>query len=712
MLKPMAETRTELQFRHSLPFGPIVRPDGVQFVVYSRNATALRILLYDRPDAKKPSKIIPLTQDRDRWGDVWSILVPGIQAGQLYHLQADGPFAPSQGHRFDGEACLIDPWAQALTGDFRKISKQFVLPPKCVVVDDHFDWEGDRHLRHDLADTIVYEMHVRGFTQHHSSQTQHAGTYLGVIDKIPYLKSLGVTAVELLPIHEFPTNHHDGTNTNKNYWGYDTLNFFSPHRGYAFDQTPGAQVREFKQMVKALHAADIEVILDVVYNHTCEGNHLGPTLSFRGLENSVYYMLENDQQYFKNYSGCGNTVNGNHPVVREMIFHSLRHWAHNYHIDGFRFDLASILSRDQAGNLLQNPPLVEMIAEDPLLSDTKIIAEAWDAAGAYQVGSFGDSERWVEWNGRYRDDVRRFWRGDHHMQGAMATRLSGSSDVYQPSGRPPICSVNFITSHDGFTMNDLVSYNKKHNLANGENNQDGDNNNYSDNHGFEGPTDDPAINAVRTRQIKNLMTTLMLSQGVPMLVAGDECQRTQGGNNNAYCQDNETSWFDWNLVVENSGLVRFTRALIQFRRTQPTVRRTEYLTGEPNHDDNLPDVMWFNADGTRTDWTIDKAPLICWLSAPVKSDISDLHGRDLLILMNPLEIALDFTIPTQAQSLHWSMFVDTSAPAPADIFPMLDGPGFEPSGIVQMTSKSTLVFVSTSELISAMMDSKIKKRTV
>ena len=694
MLKSMTENKTELQYRHSLPFGPLVQQHGVQFVVFSRHATEMRVLLYDDVKSVKPSRIIRMTPDADRWGDIWSVMVPNLRSGQLYHLQADGPFEPSEGHRFDGRLCLVDPWAPALAGDFQRVNDELVLPPKCVVVDQQFDWQGDRHLRHDLADTVIYEMHVRGFTQHPSSKSNHPGTFLGVIDKIPYLKSLGVTAVELLPIHEFAADTSGGASRRRNYWGYDSLNFFSPHRGYGFDPTPGMQVLEFKQMVKALHEADIEVILDVVYNHTCEGNHLGPTLSFRGLENSIYYMLEDDPQYFKNYSGCGNTVNGNHPVVREMIFHSLRHWVHNYHIDGFRFDLASILSRDQAGNLLQNPPLVEMIAEDPLLTDTKIIAEAWDAAGAYQVGSFGDSDRWVEWNGRYRDDVRRFWRGDHHMQGAMATRLSGSSDVYQPSGRPPICSVNFITSHDGFTMNDLVSYNDKHNLANGEDNRDGDNHNYSYNHGVEGPSDNPSVQAVRMRQIKNMLTTLMLSQGVPMLVAGDEFRRTQNGNNNAYCQDNEISWLNWKLTEENQDLVRFTKELVHFRRSQPTVRRTDYLTGQPQHDDSLPDVMWFNADGTPTNWNIDKAPLTCWLSAPAKLSDNRPFNPDLLMLMNPLEVALDFEIPEIAHTRKWSLFIDSSKASPADIYPKFDGPVIDPVGSLHLDSKTMIVLVS------------------
>ncbi|MGI9519167.1 MAG: glycogen debranching protein GlgX, partial [Pirellulaceae bacterium] len=586
----MPHTHTHLQFMHALPYGAVLHDHSTQFVVFSRHATAMRLLLYDAVEDREPTEVITFDPEMDRWGDIWSIFVPGIGAGQLYHLQADGPYDPDRGLRFSPQSRLIDPYARALAGEFQSSSDGITRPPKCVVVDDYFDWEGDRHLRRDLSETVIYEMHVRGFTQHPSSGVEHPGTYLGVIEKIPYLQSLGVTAVELMPVHEFPITGFDGQPAiPHNYWGYDPLAFFAPHRGYAADPTPGGQVREFKQMVKELHQAGIEVILDVVFNHTCEGNHLGPTLGFKGLENPVYYMLEEDGRHYKNFTGCGNTINGNHPIVREMIFHCLRHWVHNFHVDGFRFDLASILSRDRDGNLVASPPLIEAIGEDPLLSDTKIIAEAWDAAGAYQVGSFGNY-RWAEWNGRFRDNVRGYWRGDSDLRGALATRLSGSADLYQASGRPPYCSINFVTSHDGFPLNDLVSYNDKRNLANGEENRDGEQNNYSYNFGHEGPADDENIETLRVRQIKNLLTTLLLSQGVPMLLSGDECRRTQQGNNNAWCQDNEISWFDWSLVDQNAGLLRFVRNLVHFRRAQPTVRRPWFLTGEKMENRRISDV--------------------------------------------------------------------------------------------------------------------------
>ena len=680
-----------LHFTHPLPYGAVVHADGVQFVIFSRSATAMRVLLYQRVTDRDPTDIIEFDRDNDRWGDIWSVFVPGIGPGQLYHLQADGPFDPDRGQRFDKTARLIDPYARALAGDFLSAEDGLIRPPKCVVVDDNFDWQGDRHLRRNLSETVIYEMHVRGFTRSDSSGVSLPGTYLGVIEKIPYLKSLGVTAVELMPVHEFPMNGWHGEHRERhNYWGYDPMAFFAPHRGYAASGEPGAQVVEFKQMVRALHQAGIEVILDVVFNHTCEGNEMGPTLSFKGLENRVYYMLERGGRHYRNYSGCGNTVNGNHPIVRELIFLCLRHWVLNYHIDGFRFDLASILSRNRNGELVPNPPLVEAIGEDPLLADTKIIAEAWDAAGAYQVGSFANL-RWAEWNGRYRDDVRRFWRGDPHTTGFLATRFAGSSDLYEPGGRRPYHSINFITSHDGFPLNDLVSYVHKHNLANGEGGRDGDNNNYSDNYGVEGPTSRQTVERLRLRQIKNMLATLMLSQGVPMLLSGDECRRTQGGNNNAYCQDNGVSWFDWSLVEKNADLVRFSKALIHFRRDEPAVRRTTFLRGEPVLSGALPDVSWFNADGQTFDWRQNDHSLVCLLGAPKDNALA---GRNVLILFHGGFAPRDFHLPQAARGIAWRLFVDTSAATPKDIYPACDGPAPPARGKLTLAERSLVCYVS------------------
>ena len=689
----MAHPHPELQFTHILPYGAVIHDRGVQFVVFSRSARAMRLLFYNNVDDREPCEVIHFDPKTDRWGDIWSVFVPNVGPGQLYHLQAEGPVAHDHGQRFDGEALLIDPYAKALAGNFMPSIDGIAHPPKCVVVDDYFDWEGDRHLRRDLSETIIYEMHVRGFTKDASSDVEHPGTYLGVIEKIPYLKSLGITAVELMPVHEFPIFGTDGKPLSRpNYWGYDPMAFFAPHRGYAAGSDPGCQVHEFKAMVKALHQAGIEVILDVVFNHTCEGNERGPTLSFKGLENNVYYMLEGGP-YYKNFSGCGNTVNGNHPIVREMIFHCLRHWVHNYHIDGFRFDLASILSRDRQGHLVPNPPLVEAIAEDPLLADTKIIAEAWDAAGAYQVGSFG-SQRWAEWNGRYRDDMRRFWRGDPGMLGPVATRLAGSSDLYEPGGRRPYHSINFITSHDGFSLNDLVSYNEKHNEINGEGNCDGDNNNLSYNHGIEGPTRHRGIEKLRVRQIKNMLSTLMLSQGVPMMLCGDECRRTQHGNNNAYCQDNEISWFNWHLVEQNGDLVNFFRALTQIRRSQPTVRRKKFFSGQPART-GLSDVNWYSALGTAVDWDNDDRCMICLLTAPTREEDPENLGRDVLIMVNNSHEPHPFIIPPVAKSLKWVMAIDTSGRPGKDAYPNGDGPPLPRRRSFQMAERSLRCYIAT-----------------
>ena len=686
----MPKSQRFMQFRYPLPYGAIVQDAGVQFAVYSHSATAMRVLLYRRVTDREPYRIVEFNPENDRWGDIWSLFVPGLKAGQLYHFQADGPYAPEQGHRFDSHARLIDPYARALAGRFQPATDGITRPPKCVVVDDTFDWQGDRHLKRPMAESVIYEMHVRGFTRSSSSDASHPGSYLGVIDKIPYLKSLGVTAVELMPVHEFPIHDPLGNKLERqNYWGYDSLAFFSPHRGYMHGSKPGDQVRQFKKMVRALHAAGIEVILDVVFNHTAEGNQDGPTLSFKGLENNVYYMNNPDGTY-KNYSGCGNTVNGNHPICREMIFHCLRHWVYNYHIDGFRFDLASILSRDRNGELMPNPPLVEVIAEDPMLADTKIIAEAWDAAGAYQVGSFADT-RWSEWNGHYRDEIRRFWRGDSDQTGAVATRLSGSSDLYQPSGRRPYHSINFVTSHDGYPLNDLVSYEQKHNQANGENNGDGDNNSYSSNYGVEGPTRRKPIIELRRRQAKNMMATLLLSHGTPMLLSGDEVLRTQRGNNNAYCQDNAISWFDWKLQERNSEMLRFTQALIAFRSSQPNVRRATFLTGSPRENGSLPDVSWYRPDGKPMNWESPTQSFTCIFGT---AGLDDPAARPIMLLMHAGTDAQDYVLPPNVLALPWRQFVDTAAESPQDIYPTLDGPPLPAGGKLKLKHHTLMCYVA------------------
>jgi glycogen operon protein len=563
-----------------------------------------------------------------------------------------------------------------LAGDFQPSSDGVIRPPKCVAIDHAFEWQDDRPLRYPLEDTILYEMHIAGFTKHPSSGVSKPGTYLGVIEKIPYLQSLGITSVELMPVHEFPIlDFHGHPLKHPNYWGYDPLAFFAPHRGYAHGQQAGAQVQEFKTLIRELHRAGIEVILDVVFNHTCEGNERGPILSMKGLENSVYYILNSDGAHYSNYSGCGNTVNCNHPICREMILHCLRHWVHNYHVDGFRFDLASILARDRAGNLLSNAPLIELIAEDPMLADTKLIAEAWDAAGAYQVGSFG-GKRWSEWNGRYRDDVRRFWHSEGTGLGSFATRLCGSSDLYEATGRTPTASINFVTSHDGFTLNDLVSFENKHNQANGENNRDGENNNYSHHHGVEGLSATKAIERKRAKQLRNFLATLMLSQGVPMLLMGDECRRTQQGNNNAYCQDNAISWFDWKTEPAAEELRRFTKSLIALRRRHSALRRTRFFTGKPVDARGVPDVSWYDPRGYAMDWSNPNSGLSCWLTTPQVAASQGIHTPhdqlgDIMILVNSTASTIPFVFPRESQSLNWRLFVDTSKPSPGDVYPEL-----------------------------------------
>jgi isoamylase len=529
--------------------------------------------------------------------------------------------------------------------------------PKCVYTHEHFHWHDDRPLRHPWSDTVIYETHVRGFTNHPGSGVQHRGTYRGLMEKIPYLQELGVTAVELMPVHEFNEGQTSGIDPQtgrplRNYWGYDPVTFLAPKASYSSAGGLGQQTLEFKEMVRALHHAGIEVILDVVFNHTAEGNELGPTLCFRGIDNAIFYMLEADQRHYRNYAGTGNTINTNHPVVRDHILGALRYWVVEMHVDGFRFDLASILGRDGTGKLLANAPLLERIAEDPILRDVKIIAEAWDAAGAYEVGSFSE-QRWAEWNGRYRDDVRRFWRGDEGMLGLFASRICGSADIYAGSGKGPEGSINFVTCHDGYTLNDLVSYRDKHNEANGANNRDGTDNNLSENYGAEGDTADAGIQAVRKTQVKNFLLTLLVSRGVPMLLGGDEFRRTQRGNNNAYCQDNETSWYDWSLLKRHGEILRFTRGMIAFRRAHPVLSRERFYTDA--------DIDWFGPQRGSPDWADPKTRQFACL---IRED----EQRALCLMFNSAEDATDFSLPPAAQGTQWHLAVDTAHDAPQDLY--------------------------------------------
>ncbi len=538
---------------------------------------------------------------------------------------------------------------------------------------------------------------MRGTTIHPSSGVSAPGTYRGLIELIPYFQDLGITAIELLPTYASDrgtvfTNPLTGVPLT-DYWGYNPISFFAVESYYGGQDPatrPGHQVREFKEMVRELHKAGIEVILDVVYNHTAEGNHQGMTISFKGIDNQIYYLLEDNKRYYKNYSGTGNTFNCNHPVVRDLILDSLRYWVTECHVDGFRFDLASILGRDRQGRLLENPPVVERIAEDPILRNAKIIAEAWDAAGAYQVGSFPGG-RWAEWNGRYRDDVRHFWRGDPGLVGALATRFTGSSDLYLRDGRAPFHSINFITSHDGFTMNDLVSYNQKHNQANGENNQDGYNYNISDNLGCEGPTTNAVIEDLRNRRIKSFLATLMLSQGVPMLLAGDEFRRTQGGNNNAYAQDNEISWLDWSFKEKHAEIYRFTREVIALRKRHPIFYRPHFFTGKNGH---TIDIQWFSHLGGEPDWGPKSQTLMCLIDGYHELIGENRSDNDALIMFNNSQLTLLFKLPPALRGKIWKLVIDTAMPSPFDIRPAGKEMPLQSQSAYQVQEQSMVVLLS------------------
>jgi isoamylase len=554
------------------PLGPTITDTGVNFSIFSAHATQVCLLLFDSEDSPKASRIVSLDPALHRTAHYWHIHLDGIEPGQVYGYRVNGPYAPEAGHRFDLDKVLLDPYCKAVAT--KVYSRSAAARPgdneacclRSVVVDPKaFDWEGDRPLHLPFSQTVIYEMHVGGLTRNPNSgvSEEKRGTYAGVIDKIPYLKELGITAVELMPVFQF--DWQDAPEGLENYWGYSPINMFAPHLAYSSRQTPLGCLDEFRDMVKALHRAGIEVILDVVYNHTAEGGATGPTLCFKGLDNKLYYMLSANPSDYSDFSGTGNTLNTNQSVPHRMVLDSLRYWVSEMHVDGFRFDLASILNRDEHGNPVTNSPVLWDIDSDPVLAGTKLIAEAWDAAGLYQVGSFvGD--RWKEWNGRFRDDVRSFVRGDHGTVSNLKERLLGSPDIYSKKNHPPEQSINFATCHDGLTLNDLVSYNQKHNESNDQFNRDGTDINLSWNCGLEGPTNNPEIEALRERQIRNLITLNLISVGTPMLLMGDEVRRTQQGNNNAFCQNNEISWFDWELCQKHSDLLRFVQQLIRLRK--------------------------------------------------------------------------------------------------------------------------------------------------
>ncbi|WP_035454902.1 glycogen debranching protein [Algoriphagus terrigena] len=661
---------------HSFPIGSFYSREGVNFSLFSKHATGVELLFFDSREDQEPASVISLDPRVNRTYHYWHVFVPGIQPGQLYGYRVLGPHDPAQGLRFDPEKILLDPYARSVV-----FSDSC---PKSVVVDpDAYDWEGDLPLARPFSQTIIYEMHVAGFTKNPNSGVSEAvrGTYAGMIEKIPYLLELGITAVELMPVFQFDPKTSDGR---INYWGYNPVSFFSVHEGFSSKKDPIAAMDEFRNLVKALHKAGIEVILDVVYNHTAEGGEDGPTYSFRGIDNLMYYSLEADKAKYSNYSGCGNSLNANNPIVRRMILDSLRFWVKHMHVDGFRFDLASILSRDGKGRLIENPPILWDIESDPVLAGTKLIAEAWDAAGLYQVGTFvGDS--WKEWNGRFRDDVRSFIKGDNGKIKSFISRMIGSPDIFGHQEREPEQSINFVTCHDGFTLYDLVAYEHKHNELNGEGNRDGANDNLSWNCGVEGPSSDPGTEFLREKQMRNFFATVLLAVGTPMLFMGDEVKRTQLGNNNPYCQDNELSWFDWDLVAKNQGLFRFVKIM--------TAQRLKRDASQVENSMSLKELLdkgqitYHGVKLNATDWS-DQSHAIAF-SVESLSQKTSMH-----IMINAYFGTLEFEVPQISQSgKTWRVWVDTGKAAPADIYEWGSGPEFAESH-VSVEGRSIVIFVS------------------
>jgi glycogen operon protein len=675
----------------SWELGASVQPGGVTFSVYSKHADAMQLLLFDHVEQAMPAQVIDFDYRLNRTDDYWHLFVPGLRPGQLYAYRAFGEFVPSRGLRFDPTRTLLDPYARALVKPPDYDRRNFALPGKpeaaamkSVVVDcSRYDWEGDGPPRRSFAETVIYEMHVAGFTRNPNSGVtpEKRGKYAGLIEKIPYLIDLGITAVELLPVFHY--DEQDAPPGLSNYWGYSPISFFAPHAGYCSCREPLAVLDEFRDMVKALHRAGLEVILDVVYNHTAEGDDTGPTLCFRGLANETYYILKDDGEHYANFTGTGNTLKADHPVVRRLIMDSLHYWVKEMHVDGFRFDLASVLARDATGQPLASPAILWDIDTDPVLAGTKLIAEPWDPGGLYQLGSFvGD--RWNEWNGKFRDDVRSFLKGDRGTVSNLACRMTASPDLYAAHQRGPEKSVNFVTSHDGFTLNDAVSYNEKHNQANGEDNADGSDSNLTWNCGAEGPSDDPAIEALRNRQVKNFLALMLLSMGTPMLLMGDEVRRTQSGNNNAYCQDNEISWFNWELLRKHEDIHRFVKMLTQMRRPQgPEAAPEMTLSQSLSH----AEIHWHGVKLNQPDWS-DGSHSIAATSLNLRGNVA-LH-----LIANAYWEAMEFELPVLESPWFtgWRRWIDTALAFPADI--LLPGEQvaiFSPAYLVQPRTVVVLV---------------------
>ena len=651
------------------PLGATVKHDGVNFSVYSGDATGIELLLFEKHDSPQPFQVIHLEPSKNKTFHFWHIFVKGLKAGAHYALRVKGPWVPNAGLRYNRNKVLIDPYSR---GNNDKVwnranacddSDNVATSFRSVVIDPtDYDWEGDQPLNRPIADTIIYELHVGGFTRSPSSGVKHGGTFQGLIEKISYLKRLGVTAVELMPIFDFDENTPVRMVDGKplwNFWGYSTVSFFAPQSYYCVSPEVGSHLREFRDAVKALHRAGIEVILDVVFNHTDEGNHRGPTFCFRGLDNHVYYMLVPwDREYYIDYTGCGNTLNCNHPIVAKLIIECLVYWVKEGHVDGFRFDLGSVFSRGEEGIPLTRPPVAWIADLLGPLADTKLIAEAWDAGGLYQVGHF-PGDRWSEWNGRFRDTVRRFVKGDPGVVGQVADAIGGSASLYEGSGELPTNSINFVDCHDGFTLNDLVSYNWKHNEGNGEGNRDGTNDNLSWNCGAEGETADAGIERLRGQQIRNFATILMLSRGVPMFLAGDEARNTQFGNNNTYCQDNYIGWLNWSRTEQHSDLFRFWQMLIDFRKRHPAVRKNSFYKGEVNAR-GLKDVTWHGIKLNSPGWDDSEARALAFTLAGFN------QNPDIHVMMNMFWESLDMEVPAIA-GRKWLRAIDTSLPSPSDI---------------------------------------------
>jgi len=707
-----------------LPLGVTTSTQGLNFALLCRHGTSVTLVI-ETVDTGESIVNIPLDPLKNRTGDLWHITIAGLPNTFQYGYRVDGPTGLE--HRYDPSAVLLDPTSPLLSnggtwGAACELDRHRTARRSLYRRGTPYDWGDDHPPRIPAEDIIVYELHVRGFTCHQNSVVAAPGTFAGLVEKIPYLQWLGVNAVELLPIHEFDecdcpfVNPRTG-HRNRNFWGYNSIAFSAPKASYAASGEKHEQIREFRDMVKAFHEAGIEVWLDVVFNHTGEGDDRGRTFSFRGLDNSIYYLLTPDGRY-QNFTGTGNTMNCNHPLVRDLILQCLRFWVSDMHVDGFRFDLASILGRDKNGHVLVEPPVVEMIAEDAVLRDTKLIAEPWDAAGLDHLGRFPFGDRWSEWNGRYRDDVRRFWRGDVDMIGALTTRLCGSSDLYESNGRGPKHSVNFVTCHDGFTLNDLVSYNRKHNLENGEDNRDGWDGNNSWNCGVEGPTSDSRVIEIRQRQAKNMMATLLLSQGVPMLLAGDEFLRTQQGNNNAWCQDNELSWVDWSLETKNADFLRFTREMIHFRKRHPVLRRRAFLVGPlspwsvgavenapspqiqspiPEGLSPLADIHWHGVEPNEPDFS-KQSRVIAYSLDGRFSDREDLlgkeHDRDIYVAINGNDESTPFVVPPSPTGRLWRLAIDTAQKTPNDFWAEDSGPKIDFGSELLVQPFSLVVLVS------------------